>query len=292
MVTPNTYQKQRSLYSSFLFSHMFRRLLSLVGYDLSIRRLTPFVTRYSHSRPFRQSRIVLHESGQYYHLEPMPSPYQLRDYYSVHYWQERGDQAVALKKRDLLHLNIILPRLKQISSNTSNITIVNFGSGHGGLSYLLHSLGYIVINIEPSDPPALVSSPSFLNYKSLQDFVSSQASHKISLFYSSHSLEHVPSVQTFLSAVRMFVDDETLFFFEVPDADAPGNGPMRNSVEPPHTYYFKKEFFLHNFREPIYLASYAPASHCEYINHPVIRDIPYRSSCDRGVIRFLGYGLL
>ena len=67
---------------------------------------------------------------------------------------------------------------------------------------------------------------------------------KFDLIYGSHSLEHVSDIRKILKLFKKISDENTIFFFEVPNSFS----KEELKIEPPHTYYFKREFFFNHFR--------------------------------------------
>ena len=114
---------------------------------------------------------------------------------------------------------------------------LNFGSGHGGISYLFWLDKFNVINVDPFNR---------FNYSrySIEKFSDlSKINKKIDFFYSSHSLEHVSNLEKTLNKIDELLNINGYLFFEVPNAMNPENGGINGKIVPPHTYYFKKSFF-------------------------------------------------
>lgn len=171
----------------------------------------------------------------------------------------------------------------------SGLSVLNFGAGHGGISNLFLALGAKVVNIEPSIPENEEKQP--YNYHSVRKLADKKSKH-FDLFYSSHSLEHVSSIDDALADMKAVANQDTLYFFEVPDASAPQDGGSTGLVDIPHTYYFRKEFFLNTFSEIIMLQT-LPANYAfelEDVFIPTTISVPYSTS-DYGVIRCICKGL-
>ena len=76
------------------------------------------------------------------------------------------------------------------------------------------------------------------NIKNLQE-----TNLKFDLIYASHSLEHVHNINSTLKIFNDISNNDTIFFFEVPNCFS----KQQIKIQPPHTYYFKRDFFLNNF---------------------------------------------
>jgi len=217
----------------------------------------------------------------------MPSLEELNAYYEKEFWDEKRGKVKFINKRDLAHANIIKNHFGRLSDSESSL-FVNFGAGHGGISHLMHLFGLEVVNIDPSE---LLSeySGGFEYYSSLARYKQA-TNRKVDIFYSSHSLEHVQDISTTLRLISGITTDKTLFFFEVPDANSPGNGAQKGKVDIPHTYYFTKKFFSEHFRSISMLASFCYENR-EDIDAPFVSDIAYNND-QKGVIRCLASGLI
>jgi hypothetical protein len=191
------------------------------------------------SKIFANRQLDYSEHG-YWFVNPMPTESELLDYYSHAYWASRGDKKYSLKMRDIQHFLIIKNYLNDYFYEKR--TILNFGAGHGGISHLFWILGHEVINIEPSGIPQFYKE-RWKTYKNLS-FVTTQS---VDLIYGSHSLEHVVNLDDFLLDLKSKLKKFAYVFWEVPNGDAPGNGPIENEITAPHTYYFQKKFFANHF---------------------------------------------
>lgn len=187
-----------------------------------------------------QSRSLKYDNAGFWYLDPMPSAEELDNYYATAYWATRDDRKVMLKDRDIAHINQLLSTHKDVLLSTKEKTVVNFGSGHGGASFLFHAMGFRVINVDPYP-----GDVDFFEYrKSL-----SEITELVDVFYASHSLEHVTDINHTMSQVLQIVKSGGLVFVEVPNADhytystAVHSGSRRPMIQPPHTVYFTRNYF-------------------------------------------------
>lgn len=187
-------------------------------------------------------KLNFNETGGYFEIVPKFSEKELLDYYKSLYWvQYRSDGEIGISTRDLIHYNLILSKSNDFFKTKR--TIVNFGSGHGGISFLFYFSGHNVINIEPDDTLKnhLDLDPGrWIVKKSIKEL-----EEKFDLFYSSHSLEHVHDINQFMEVLGEKINrsNDLYVFFEVPDGEHPLNGGASGKIVVPHTYYFLPKFF-------------------------------------------------
>lgn len=201
----------------------------------SVRRLVEFNANEHHLRNLFAGRELLWNARGYWSVEPMPSESELNTYYSKSYWVARGDQPSLLRGRDLSHFLDIEPQLPIIQKRGESAgSALNFGAGHGGISYLLRAKGYRVLNIDPSP----MSSPFFESASAVP-----VCQNEFDVVYASHSLEHVTdpigTVEQLLSCLRK----EGIFYVEVPNPMVDRKPPQLPELHPPHTIYFTPAFF-------------------------------------------------
>lgn len=206
----------------------------------------------------------------------MPSEEQLNQYYENAYWFNRGGKEMHVNSRDIIHWSI-LEKFINISASTK-INFLNFGAGHGGISHIFWNAGHSVHNVEPSLIPQFYDE-RWVNYKKINDV----KDHSIDLIYGSHSLEHVQNIDLFILEVKRVLKSDGYVFWEVPNGAHSTNGPPKNKIFIPHTYYFRKEFFNEVFSRSIYNETLdSPKSFDSAL------DWENRESEDGNVIRFLG----
>ncbi len=188
-------------------------------------------------RRFRLHKLVWDDRGVFC-LHPKPDKKLVMGYYEETYWDFRTDKGAILRERDITHYQHLKKLCPELFLGERK-RVLNFGSGHGGLSVLLHVVGHSVVNVEPAGV-----KPFFPEHweckKDLND-----ATGAFDLIYSSHSLEHVFDLEETLSALKQRSHGKTLFFIEVPNCSL----AEAQKVAPPHTYYFTMEFFRRLFAE-------------------------------------------
>tara|TARA_B110000444_G_C18810514_1_gene582317 strand:+ start:370 stop:1167 length:798 start_codon:yes stop_codon:yes gene_type:complete len=186
-------------------------------------------------KKFYEKSLKFNDEYSYYYLDPMPKENFLGDYYNSVYWKMRPERIEKnfVRDRDFRHMNLIQ---KHILENFKNkkCNVLNFGSGHAGISLLLRSNNHNVYNFDYIIPRKLFFKD---NYKFINKFEDIQSNLKFDIIYSSHSLEHLTDVFPILKKFKEYSHKDTCYFFEVP------NGYNQNRISPPHTLYFTRDFF-------------------------------------------------
>ena len=172
-------------------------------------------------------------------VDPMPTDLDLDTYYSNSYWLGRSDSQTWLKRRDVDHFLMLEPFLRSSGECTQKVA-VNFGSGHGGCSFLLRAAGFEVWNVDPAK-----NELSIFRHSSTV----SQVPKNLDLVYASHSLEHVTEPIETINEIVERLGIGGLFFVEVPNARRSDeiisreNGAKEPPIHPPHTVYYTTDFF-------------------------------------------------
>lgn len=186
------------------------------------------------------TKLLKYNDAGFWVIDPMPSQVELDHYYSTAYWATRDDHKVLLKDRDVAHVNLLFGFARELFLSSSPKTVVNFGAGHGGASFLFYAQGFRVINVDPYP-----GDVEFFDYRSTLTDVHEQ----VDLVYASHSLEHVTDISSIVSEIRRILKPGGVLFIEVPNAEyrAEDNSHELLSFTPtlqaPHTYYFSTSFF-------------------------------------------------
>jgi hypothetical protein len=186
---------------------------------------------------FAKSTVVL-ESRGLWRVQPMPSQDSLAEYYGHTYWSARGDGMSVLRPRDVgqfQHLKEVLGE----SFSGSGLSAINFGSGHGGMSYLLSAAGFEVTNVDMFD--AEVPGCQFATSLS-------SLSRSCNLFYASHSLEHLNDLPGAWQQINRVLNPQALIYVEVPNSEYEPyshliDGHPWPRLNPPHTYYMTIDYF-------------------------------------------------
>ena len=211
---------------------------------LPIRIKGPLRVSYLDRNLFLKKRLLWDQKG-FYSIYPMPTKKDLDLYYSSLYWGARSDSKELLNQRDIWHFEFFSQRYSLGKSGTA----INFGSGHGGISYLLAAAGWCVINIDPSDNKVAYES----RISKLSD-LSEVEPKSVDFFYASHSLEHVTDINEIISQIYRIAKPGCFVMIEVPNAAMRvtkntdlSNGGADGKIRPPHTFYFTKAFFEAQF---------------------------------------------
>lgn len=232
---------------------------------------------------FQDSQILNVQQEGYFRIEPLPAPAELNRYYAEEYWQHRSDRGQIVNARDVSHYLDIRNTVPEFFLESSNL-ILNFGSGHGGVTNLFLGLGYEVIEVDPSKKLLdEITEKNRFEYNRIQDVPETT----FDLIYSSHALEHVSAVHEILREFQRLSNEETLFLFEVPDGEVPGQGGGDGKIVTPHTYYFTKAFFRSHFKD-VYLCSNVSAGNPK-THRSSLREESGLSVQDS--IRFIGRGI-
>lgn len=189
-------------------------------------------------RLFGGRRLVWDSRG-FWVVDPMPTDHELDDYYAKTYWTSRLDSQSWLRRRDVDHF-LVLERFLHSSGARTQKVAMNFGSGHGGCSFLFRAAGFEVWNVDPAENEL----EAFRHASSI-----SQVPLDLDLVYASHSLEHVTDPIATTNEIVDHLGVGGLFFVEVPNARRTDEIVYRESeraeppIHPPHTVYYTTDFF-------------------------------------------------
>jgi len=186
---------------------------------------------------FMKKKLLFNKNQKFYQLNPMTSKKFLDEYYNNFYWQSRDNINDLLGERDFRHFNII--NKKKFNRSPSQKIILNYGSGHGGISILFGAKNFKVFNL---DYQKNNFNLFYENYYFIKKFDEIPKKIKFDLIYSSHALEHVINPLQIIRKFKEYSNDTTTYFFEVP------NGFDQKEIIPPHTYYYTKDFFKKIFK--------------------------------------------
>ncbi len=179
------------------------------------------------------------DSRGFWLVTPMVSELELSNYYNKIYWGIRPDSQSWLTTRDIDHFSQIQPFVETLGMRKKKLA-VNFGSGHGGCSFLFQAAGFEVWNVDPAEHPL----GTFHQSTQIADLPT-----KVQFIYSSHSLEHVIDPYSTISEMLDGLDEGGFLFVEVPNARRTDellireSGVMEPPIHPPHTVYYTSDFF-------------------------------------------------
>lgn len=221
-------------------------------------------------------RKILKVDDSRWQLDPMPSELELSSFYSTVYWAGRGKSTCLVTERDLSQYSLIANVFSELLSSGTPKRFLNFGAGHGGLSYLARMRGFHVTNVDP-----YISTESM--FTAVTDL--SQIKDQVDFIYASHSLEHVTDVISTMQEFDRLLNDGGYIFVEVPNPNYPAysllgsDGVRSPSVQIPHTQYLSKNFFIKSGFDVVSLGTFRYEG--DRFGSP-------SSSDDGEVIRFLG----
>ena len=180
---------------------------------------------------------VLEDPRGFWSVTPMPARSKLDEFYRQDYWASRNQQSIILTRRDIAHFEQFRGYLAE--DPPKPLRVLNFGSGHGGISFLMSALGHSVVNVDPFT----LDSDRFEHKVDLEE-----VQGEFDLVYSSHSLEHVTNIDSTLRRILELLKPGGIFFVEVPNSEIRGqqdrmSEPPNSLISPPHTYYFTRKFF-------------------------------------------------
>ena len=206
-------------------------------------RIKAILASKSYFKKFNKLNLIYDDRG-YFKVDPMPSNEELNQFYEKVNFAKGIEKDHPVKLRDIQHYNLLIDTFPNINDTKKNI--VNFGAGPGGISILLAAAGHNIINIEPSKIAQYFKN-NWITVASTDEI-----HHSIDLFYASHSLEHVTDIDETIKSFKKLSTKNTIYFFEVPNHN-PG---VEHKIDPPHTYYFSRNFFENNFNEIIHSKTY------------------------------------
>ena len=233
------------------------QFLEKYGYSLSARWPRFKIKKQKFKRKlFRDRSLVWDAANGLWRLDEMPSNHELHSYYASEYWNHRSDQKDSINARDVSHYQDLVKHVPELFSSGSpdQKKVLNFGSGHGGLSHVLWGLGFEIFNVEPSKV-SFEYPERWSAFTSMETLTRGLGESKFDLIYASHALEHVTDIFRTFEVFKDLSGDHTVFMFEVPDSSAPGQGGRDGRINPPHTYYYTFDFFLKRFTTTKLIAS-------------------------------------
>lgn len=208
---------------------------------------------------FSNNRKLKWNKLGYWEVSPMPTEEELKNFYSKIYWMNNHVYKERfLIERDLDHFYFI-QKYTDIF-NQKKINFLNYGAGHGGISYLIYSKYGNVVNIEPSEIYN-EKLKNFYSFNFLNDFRQSQIKDlKFDLIYSSHTLEHLVNPVSFLEEMSGLLNEEGCLFIEVPNCRKKNldinysEGGCDGKIHGSHLIYFTKDFFDNLHSKPVFIS--------------------------------------
>lgn len=224
-----------------------------------------------------ENKTLVWNSAGYWFVSPMPSAAELNRWYANAYWGVVNKKGALVESRDIDHFAFLLSEMPGL--RRGGLRCLNFGAGHGGISYLFHALGHEVVNVEPSGLP--------INFDQRWTTISTLEAlqGEFDLIYGSHSLEHVADLDAAMYKFARHLKWDGYVFFEVPNCRQTNcrnfmNGGKDGNLIVPHTYYFTTDYFRSLKSAPIINATYDQRGFPKNIDRVD----------DGEVIRYLGKG--
>lgn len=196
---------------------------------------------------FFQKKLKWNNLG-YWQVDPMPTDEELHKFYSELYWLNNSFyKSLILTPRDINHYLFLEEKI--FNKLPENIDFMNFGAGHGGISYLMATKKSKIVNIEPSEIPSFKYN-NFSNYKNIDEYINKHDPNSIDFIYSSHTVEHLSDPLSFLKKITKVLKKNAFIFIEVPNCrkslitDDYEEGGCDGKIVGSHLIYFTKDFFM------------------------------------------------
>jgi SAM-dependent methyltransferase len=183
----------------------------------------------------------------YWKMDPMPTQEDLDKYYQEVYWFSNSDyKNDIVVGRDLKHAEFIKHEIAESFPDVKNF--LNYGAGHGGVSYLFHPLGFNIFNIEPGGLDTF-NLNNFYAYKNINELNEANPNILFDVIYASHVIEHLRDpIEFFLPAIDL-LNQNGKIILEVPNTRILNpdkeyfEGGCDGKTTGSHTLYFTKDFF-------------------------------------------------
>ena len=210
--------------------------------------LVRYIKLTNFERKIFQYKTLKWNDWGYWEMHPMPSKTQLNKFYSEIYWlNNKFYKSRLLIARDLVHFKFLENKLSD-KLNAGSV-LMNYGAGHGGISYLAAARNLQVINIEPAGV-FIGELNNFINFSNLEEFFNSKKIfQKVDIVYLSHTLEHLTDPVLFFKDILRLIDKNGKVVIEVPNCrvadpgDKYNEGGCNGKITGSHTIYFTKDFF-------------------------------------------------
>ena len=183
----------------------------------------------------------------YWKMDPMPTQEDLDKYYQEVYWFSNSDyKNDIVVGRDLKHAEFIKHEIAESFPDVKNF--LNYGAGHGGVSYLFYPLGFNIFNIEPGGLDTF-NLNNFYAYKNINELNEANPNILFDVIYASHVIEHLRDpIEFFLPAIDL-LNQNGKIILEVPNTRILNpdkeyfEGGCDGKTTGSHTLYFTKDFF-------------------------------------------------
>mgnify|MGYP001468261861 CR=1 FL=1 len=190
-----------------------------------------------------RNKIIFDNQKKLFRLKKIPNYNKLDSYYNGPYWKFFNEPSL-ISKRDLLHFNFI----NSFFDINKTQNFVNYGSGPGGISYLISPLMSKIYNVDYYSPGPF--SESYFKSISNEIFFNNYFDKdSIDFVYTSHCLEHLSSIDRFMENSLNILKKNGILVGEVPNGGAKNKlfqdrvGGSNFEIMVPHIYYFTEDFF-------------------------------------------------
>ena len=196
---------------------------------------------------FGKKKLTWNNLG-YWQVDPMPSKEELEKFYSEIYWlNNKYYKNNLVIPRDLDHFKFY--DINTIDKFDKKINFMNFGAGHGGISYLMASNKHNVFNVEPSEIQSFAYE-NIINFKNIDVIINEKKFFEnFDIIFSSHTLEHLADPLDFFRKISNLIKNDGLVLIEVPNCRKSkitknyAEGGCDGKITGSHLIYFTEDFF-------------------------------------------------
>ena len=204
---------------------------------------------------FSNKKLIWNNLG-FWETNPKPTDEELERFYSKIYWlNNKYYKERLLIPRDIDHFLFLKEKLYKTFDN--KINFLNFGAGHGGISFLFAVNNSNVFNVEPTSIfNPFKNQNNFLNFNELIEY-NKKNNIFFDLIYSSHTIEHIIDPIDFFKKSFSILKKDGKMFIEVPNCRRSKKdlkhleGGYDGKIIGSHLIYFTKDFF-ENFNSNIF----------------------------------------
>ena len=204
---------------------------------------------------FKNAKIYRCSSCDFAFVNPMPNEQKLNEFYEKVYRSEgRPPYLVSPNYEDQKKHYLEDKNLSYLLYLTSLIdvknvkTIYDFGGGDGDLGYALKEISHIKLYCTENDSYCEKILED-RGYNNIKDF--SKVDKKFDLIITTHSLEHLSSVNSVFEKFKKLLNPNGYIFFEVPNC--PEEYWAGRPYDGPHLLFYTKKSFekllkIHGFK--------------------------------------------
>ena len=171
---------------------------------------------------------------------------KIKDLYKKKYWDSQNSEfSIDSEYSDIWHRGKKRDFLSQFAYCKPYLqnkkTVLEIGAGTGATTFWLENKGYDITGIEPDARNVELINKKLKTGKIIQGFIEDlDVSGKYQIIWMSHVLEHLVRPDTFLTKIKNNLDENGIFFIEVPNSEH--KPTLFASInENPHVYHFSKK---------------------------------------------------